>query len=130
MDKQDLKNLKRRYLIWFYKTSKESLDKIERKFTQIEIDNFILKEIKKQDKDKRLKIFIDDFQAYIQKKKQDGLSLKYKGKQLKSDYLFLRLKLEAVEKAIIKELGKRVLSEIKLLYETETTGRILKSTEH
>ena len=45
MDAKEIKNLKKRYLIWFYKTTKEALDKIERKFTQMEIDKFILKEL-------------------------------------------------------------------------------------
>ena len=29
MDRREVKNLKKRYLIWFYKSAKESLDKIE-----------------------------------------------------------------------------------------------------
>jgi len=130
MEKQDLKNLKRRYLVWLYKNNKEALDKIERKFSQLEIDQFLLEEIKKEDKDKRLNKFIDEFWAYIQKKEQNGLSLKYEGKNLKPEFQFLFLKLQAIEKAIIKELGKKVLAEIKLLYEMEMTERILKSTEH
>jgi hypothetical protein len=40
------------------------------------------------------------------------------------------LKLQAIEKAIAKELGKKALEEIKLLYEIEMTERILRSTEH
>ena len=130
MDKQDLKNLKRRYLVWLYKTNKEALDKVERKFSQLEIDDFILKEIKREDKARKLSSFIEDFQEYMRKKESDGLSLKYAGKDLKPDYQFLVLKLKAIEKAIIKELGKKVLDEIKLLYEMEMTERILKSTEH
>ncbi|MCX5706101.1 MAG: hypothetical protein NTW13_00240 [Candidatus Omnitrophica bacterium] len=39
-------------------------------------------------------------------------------------------KLQAIEKAIIKELGKKALDEIKLLYEIEMTERILRSPEH
>lgn len=130
MEKADLQNLKKRYLIWLYKTNKEALDRIERKFTQLEIDNFLLKEIKRQDKGKKLKSFIEDFQSYIQKKEAEGLSLKYENKELKPEYLFLAAKLKAVEKAIAKELGKKALEEIKLLYELEMTERILKSTEH
>jgi len=130
MEKQDLKNLKRRYLVWLYKNNKEALDKIERKFSQLEIDQFLLEEIKKEDKDKRLNKFIDEFWAYIQKKEQNGLSLKYEGKNLKPEFQFLFLKLQAIEKAIVRELGKKVLAEIKLLYEMEMTERILKSTEH
>ena len=130
MDKREAKNLKKRYLIWFYKTTKEELDKIERKFTQVDIDRFILKELRKEDKDESIESFIAQFEEYIQKKEQDGLALKFENNKLKSGYLFLALKLEAIEKAIVKELGKKALDEIKLLYEIETTERILRSTEH
>ena len=130
MNKLDSKNLKKRYLIWFYKTAKEALDKVERKFTQSEIDRFILKELKKNNKEKTVEEFIAQFEEYVQKKEQDGLSLKFENKKLKPHYAFLVLKLEAVEKAIIKELGKKALDEIKLLYEMEMIERILRSTEH
>ncbi len=130
MHKQDIKNLKKRYLIWFYKVTKDELDRIERKFTQAEIDRFILSELKAADKGNKLTKFIDDFSNYIQNKEKDGLSLKYTGKGLKPEYQFLSLKLEAIEKAIVKELGVKALKEIKALYEEEMTERILKSTEH
>ncbi len=130
MDKQDLKNLKKRYLVWFYKTTKEALDKIERKFSQAEIDRFILKELRKLDKKKEVESFISQFEEYIQKKEQEGANLKFENKGLKPHYLFLVLKLEAIEKAIQEELGKEALKEIKVLYEMEMTERILRSTEH
>lgn len=130
MKNSDLKNLKKRYLVWFYKANQEALDKIERKFTQVEIDRFILKELKRADKEKRVQSLIAQFQDYVQKKEEDGLKLKFEGKSLKAEYLFLVLKAEAIEKAIIKELGKKVLNEIKMLYEIEMTERILRSTEH
>ncbi|MFA5063111.1 MAG: hypothetical protein WC578_03485 [Candidatus Omnitrophota bacterium] len=130
MNKRDLKNLKKRYLIWFYKTSKEALDKVERKFSQVDIDRFILKELQASDKDKAVELLIAQFEAYIQKKEADGLDLKFENKKLKPDYLFLSWKLEAIEKAIVKELGKKGLEEIKLLYEVEMIERILRSTEH
>jgi len=130
MHKQDLKNLKKRYLVWFYKATKEALDKIERKFTQAEIDRLILKELKRLDKHKTVESFILQFEDYIQKKEQEGLNLKFENKKLKPHYLFLTWKLEGIEKAITKELGKEALQEIKLLYEMEMTERILRSTEH
>ncbi|MFA5410860.1 MAG: hypothetical protein WC321_03250 [Candidatus Omnitrophota bacterium] len=129
MDKQEIKNLKKRYLIWFYKTSKEALDKIERKFTQAEIDKFILKELRKQSKPE-LEKFILDFETYITDKEKAGQELKYENGKLKPDYQFLVFKLAAIEKAISKELGKKALDEIKALYEMEMAERILKSTEH
>ncbi|MGA2775729.1 MAG: hypothetical protein ABSE81_06715 [Candidatus Omnitrophota bacterium] len=130
MDTKEIKNLKKRYLLWFYKTVKETLDKIERKFTQLEIDKFILKEMKSKNKDKKCDKFIAEFEAYILNKEMDGIGLKFEGKQIKSDYAFLELKLKAIEKAIVKELGKKGLDDIKVLYEKEMTERILKSTEH
>ncbi|MDD2679710.1 MAG: hypothetical protein PHO03_02765 [Candidatus Omnitrophica bacterium] len=130
MNKQDLKNLKKRYLIWFYKTTKEALDKIERKFTQVDIDRFILKELKKADKEKTIAPFIAQFEDCIRRKEQEGFSLKFENKQPKPHYIFLVLKLQAIEKAIARELGKKALEEIKLLYELEMTERILRSTEH
>ncbi|MEK6728279.1 MAG: hypothetical protein AABY28_06400 [Candidatus Omnitrophota bacterium] len=130
MDKKDIKNLKRRYLIWLYKATKEALDKIERKFTQLDIDKFILKELKAKDKEKRAEKFIAEFQAHILSKEMDGIGLKYEGRQLKPGYYFLDLKLRTIEKTIAKELGKKTLEEIKALYEKEMTERILKNTEH
>lgn len=130
MGKEDFKNLKKRYLIWLYKTTKEELDRIERKFTQLEIDKFIIKELKAKDKEKRAQKQIAEFQAYILSKEMDGLELKFEDKQLKPQYYFLKLKLGAIEKAIQKECGKKGLGEIKALYEKEMTERILKSTEH
>lgn len=129
MEIQDTKNLKKRYLVWLYKTTKESLDKIERKFTQLEIDRIILGHLKKLDRQKRAGGFIFDFKTYISNKEREALSLKYEGKNLKSEYYFLALKLEAIETTIIQELGRRVLLEIKSLYENEMTERILKSRQ-
>lgn len=126
----DKKNLKKRYLVWLYKTTKESLDKIERKFTQLEIDRHILNFLKKLDKQKRAGGFIFDFKTYIANKERDGLNLKYEGKNIKLEHYFLDLKLSAIEKVIKQELGKKALAEIKSLYEQEMTERILKSREH
>ena len=128
MDKSDTRNLKKRYLIWCYKTVKEAFDRIERKFTQLEVDRFILKQLQKAKYASRIKRHILEFNSYINKKEKDGLSLKYEGKALKEDYLFLLLKLEAVERAITKELGRAGLKEIKSLYEEEMAERILKSS--
>ena len=130
MEELDIKNLKKRYLIWFYKTTKEALDKIDRKFTQADIDKFILDELKKEDKNKKLSFYIDEFDRYIQNKENNGLNLKYEFKGLKPQYEFLAFKLKAIEKAITKELGKSVLLEIKNAYEEEMTKRILQEREH
>jgi len=122
ISKADGKNLKRRYLVWFYKTLKEEVDKIARKFTQIEIDEFVLKQIRKESKKFKqdIKKEIKDFEKYIQGKKDTQRAVP----------LHLSLKLQAVEKAIVKELGKSALAEIKNLYKKEMTRRILESREH
>ncbi len=130
MDRKDIKNLKKRYLVWFYKSAKEGLDRVERKFTQVEVDRFILKELKRIDKNGQISAFVRQFEEYVAKKEQDGLGLKFENNALKPSYAFLIAKLRAVEKAILKELGKKGLEEIKFLYETEMTKRILRSTEH
>lgn len=130
MDKKDIKNLKKRYLVWFYKSAKEALDKVERKFTQGEIDKIILKELNKLDIVKVTEKFIQEFALYVQNKEKDGRALKYENGKIKPEILFLELRLEAIEKAIVKELGSPALAEIKALYEKEMTERILKSTEH
>jgi len=129
MNKKDESNLKKRYLIWLYKTTKEALDKIERKFTQTEIDHFILKELKKQDQNNEAAKFIAEFNVYIRNKEKDDLSLKFAGAKLKPAYQFLILKLNAVEKAIMKVLGKAALLKIKDAYEKEMTRRILEERQ-
>lgn len=129
MDRQDLKNLKKRYSLWLYKTTKEALDKIERKFTQIEIDKFILKKLNQLDKPKKAQEFIAKLEAYIQNKEKEGLSLKYENKELKPEYYFLLLKLKAIEKAIAIKLGKSDLRKIKKSYEEEMLRRIMEERQ-
>ncbi|MCX5696878.1 MAG: hypothetical protein NTU54_02725 [Candidatus Omnitrophica bacterium] len=125
MDKRDTKNLKKRYLSWLYKTTKEALDKIERKFTQLDIDRFLLKELKKEDKAKKALKLIAEFQAYILNKEIEALGSKYEGKDIKSECYFLEIKLKVIEKAIIKEIGHAGLDKIKDAYEEEMARRIL-----
>lgn len=136
MDNKDLKNLKKRYLIWLYKTTKEAFDKYERKFTQADIDRFLLVEMEKELKNaylpeekEQLEKYVNDFRDYIAEKQKACAVLKYKDKKIKPEFLFLDVKLEAIEKAISAEFGRRTLEEIKALYEKEMTERILKSTE-
>jgi hypothetical protein len=130
MSKQDVANLKRRYLVWFYKATKEALDKIDRKFTQVEIDRFLIKELKKSPDFKAVKKRVLEFEAYVATKVRDGQALKFKNGSLTPEYAFLELKLKAIEKAIKKEFGAKGLAEIKSLYEREMTERILRSIEH
>lgn len=137
MNKQDEKNLKKRYFIWLYKTAKEAFDKYERKFTQVDIDKDMLAEMEKEllgsylphEKD-ALQKYINDFQRYIEDKERACSELRGQGKKTNPEFIFSEIKLDAVEKVIVKELGRKGLEEIKSLYEKEMTGRILKSTEH
>jgi len=40
------RDLIRRYLLWFFKTTKESFERIERKTTQLMVDEYVLGRIK------------------------------------------------------------------------------------
>ena len=132
MDKKDEKNLKIRYLTWLYKTVKEAFDRYERKFTQIEIDGFVLREMEKELKGsympqekKSLEKLVNDFRLYIAEKEKACLKLKYKGKKIDPEFIFLDVKLNAIEKAIIKELGQEGLNKIKEAYHQEMIKRII-----
>lgn len=130
MEKNDLKNLKKRYLFWLYKTTKDSLDRIDRKFTQLDIDLELLKEIERQDRGNKTSRFIDEFSSYIKNKEKEGLRLKFKGKTKKPEYSFLVFKLNAIEKVILREFGNSGLIEIKSLYEKEMIRRIIESLDN
>jgi len=137
MDNQDNKNLKKRYFVWLYKTTKEAFDKYERKFTQTEIDKDILKEIENTlmgsylpHEKAELEKLVDKFQEYIAAKEKACLELKYQGLKTNPEFIFLDVKLNAIEKLIIKELGRKGLTEIKVLYEKEMLQRILRSVDH
>ena len=136
MNNQDLKNLKKRYFVWLYKGAKEIFDKFERKFTQIDIDQNILIEMEKEllgaylphEKD-ALQKQINDFQKYIENKEKACSELRDQGKKINPEFIFSEIKLNAIEKIIAKELGRKGLEEIKALYEKEMTERILKRLE-
>jgi len=137
MNKQDIKNLKKRYLVWLYMTTKEAFDRYERKFTQLEIDEFMLFEMEKELKGaylpgekNELEKYINDFREYIAEKEKACLKLKYKGKRIDPEFLFLDMKLEAIEKAIVNELGAKALDEIGAFYESEMTEKISRGTKH
>lgn len=137
MNNQDIKNLKKRYFIWLYKTTKEEFDKFERKFTQTDIDKDILAEMENvlmgsylPHEKVALEKLVNDFREYIAAKEKSCLELKYQGKKTNPDFIFLDVKLNAIEKIIVKELGRRALEEIKRLYEKEMARRILRGSEH
>ncbi len=131
MNATDRKNLKKRYLLWLYKSVKEEFDKIERKFTQLEVDKVLVAEMKALDKTNLATRFISDYQVYMRTKHDEGVKLKYRDAfALLPEYYFLEVKLKAVEKTIAKLLGQSTLRQIKALYERQMSERILRSTEH
>jgi len=136
---QSKKNLLRRYLLWCYKMTKEELERIDRKFTQLEVDSFALKELCKQLKPlkgQRREEFakkIDEFKDYMAKKEQNANAEKFDdltSKQLKPHYFYLTQRLAAIEKAIVSFLGRAELQKIQGLYDEEMIRRILESREH
>ncbi|MFA5429686.1 MAG: hypothetical protein WC329_00815 [Candidatus Omnitrophota bacterium] len=136
MDEKDVLSLKRRYLLWLYKTTKEAFDRYERKFTQLEIDKFILEEVSKEcrqaclsDEREAIGEQVEAMRVYVTEKENACLKLKYRGKKINPEYLFLDIKLQALEKAIVKEIGSEELRCIKNLYEREMSERILHSKE-
>ena len=137
MNNQDVKNLKKRYFVWLYKTTKEAFDKYERKFTQVDIDKDVLLEMENTlmgsylpHEKIELEKMVNNFQEYISAKEKACLELKYQGLRTNPEFIFLDVKLNVIEKLIAKELGKKALEEIKALYEKEMTLRILRGAEH
>jgi len=136
MKRRDTKNLKFRYLLWLYKTTKEEFDRIERKFTQLNIDKKIMRHMGEHFNSRNLKRknearkLIKGFKEYINKKEKDGRELKFDGRKLQPEYYHLSLKLEAIENTITEELGHCGLREIKALYEREMIRRIIEAQDH
>ena len=131
-------NLTRRYLIWCYKTTKEDLDRIDRYYTQLDVDAFLLKDLRrgkeyKRNKDQYYRDLVDDFEKYMQKKKDNVDQKKFKDtkcKEMTTEYLYLLNRFDAIESAIIHFLGEDELDKICALYEEEMTSRILTAREH
>ena len=126
MNKEDKKSLHKRYLFWLYKTTKDELDKIDRKFTQLDIDRDIEKILSsKEGISEQLK----EWKEYIIAKESDALKLKFANEgSVDPRYLFLSLKLEAIEHITKKMLGRRILLEFKKLYEDTSLRAIAQDT--
>mgnify|MGYP000120814297 CR=1 FL=1 len=131
-------NLTRRYLIWCYKTTKEELDRVDRYFTQLEVDRFMLEQLKGGEEyssgsSQEYQGLVDQFQAYMAKKEENVLKKKFQGQEqqdLDPKYLYLRNRFQTIEDAICSFFGKSELVRIQDLYEEEMTQRILKTREH
>ena len=135
----DEKNLIKRYLIWCYKTTKEEIDKIDRKFTQIVVDDVLLKELNrvKAPTDKKVKdqyvLKVEEFRKYKEAKEKTAQAQRYfdpTKKTFRPDYLYLKNRLRAIEKAVCHFFSAAELKNIKALYEEEMTSRILTAREH
>ena len=131
---QKEKHLLRRYLLWSYKTTKESLDRIDRYFTQLHVDHFIFKELKKvQSSHPAYLNLVNNFDKYRQEKEKNVLPKKFldaSKKTLEPNYQYLKERFSAIEKAIGHFLGEGELKKISALYEEEMTRRILEEKEH
>ncbi|MFH1359421.1 MAG: hypothetical protein ABIJ41_00095 [Candidatus Omnitrophota bacterium] len=135
----DEQGLIRRYLIWCYKTTKEDLDKIDRKFTQCAVDHFIIKEMEKAKKKIKKSTDINhyvrnlaQFKLYAankQKKADQEKFIDQKKSLLNPSYVYLKTRLNAIEKCIQVFLGKKELLKVKSYYEQEMTRRILSAKE-
>lgn len=121
------KNLTRRYLVWCYKSTKEELDRIDRKFTQLRVDDFLLEKLsaKAGNEKKALEGSITEFKEYISKKQESASAEKSTPK-----HIYLKNRLSAVEDAIKYFLGPQELTKIIAMYEDEMTVRILQAREH
>lgn len=133
------KNLILRYLLWCYKTTRESLERVDRKFTQLEVDYQVLDLLQEELKSSKGKESLSyeekvaEFKSYIARKEEGSAALKYQDvskKILTPDYWYLTNRLQALEKTVITLLGERELKKIRSLYEIEMTRRILEAREH
>ena len=118
------KNLIRRYLIWGYKTTKESFERIERKTTQLKVDEYISRKLNyKKVNNKDYQKLIHEFELYIKNKIKEK-------RTYHPQYLYLKNRLTAIEEAIKYFLGKKELTKIEKIYEQEFVERILKARDH
>lgn len=122
-----------RYLLWFYKVTKEALDRIDRQFTQLQVDHYVWQQLRKsKGQSAGLKKNLKAFREYIDKKEKSAQMAKFAGgsHKLNPEYQFLKSKLDVLEDAIVHFLGKKSLKEIKELYMSEMIQRILTARDH
>jgi hypothetical protein len=121
------RDLIRRYLIWAYKSTKESFDRLERKTTQLMADEYILSRLAKSprrqpDIEPQYSKLVGEFKEYIARKKSQPIDA--------AQHAYLRDRLNAVEVAIKDFLGAKELHQIHAAYEAEFTRRIWESKDH
>lgn len=133
------KSLYWRYLLWAYKTTRESFERIERKTTQLVVDESIHKHLQlgckvlSAKQMERYDQLLAEFVEYMAVKKADETKQKYLDgarRELNPDYVFLKARLHAIEATIVKMFGRRELVKIEKLFNDEFTSRILNAREH
>lgn len=131
LEKADLRMLSRRYLLWFYKATKDEVDKIERKFTQLEMDREIEKLLEKEAKllgaatSQGVAPHLKAWREYVFEKESEAQKLKFSDDgRIQPEYLFLHLKLKAVERVTTARFGRKTLCEFKKICETAAVKRI------
>lgn len=132
LEKTDCMLLSKRYLLWLYKTTKEELDKIERKFTQLEIDREIEKLLEKEAKllgaatREGVAPHLKAWREYVFEKESEAQKLKFGDDgQPQPEYLFLHLKLKVVERVATARFGRKAFHEFKEICEAAAVHRIV-----
>ncbi len=126
MNAHDQRSLYKRYLFWLYKTTKGELDKVDRKFTQLDIDRKIEKALNAK---KGISAQLKEWKEYIISKESEALKSKFSSDgSLDPGYRFLCLKLEAVEAITKKMFGARTLTEFKSFCEDAAMSLIAQDT--
>ncbi|MDP2653944.1 MAG: hypothetical protein Q8Q08_07935 [Candidatus Omnitrophota bacterium] len=136
---KEKKDLVRRYLLWCYKTTREDLERVDRKFTQLEADRRILTHL---DKNKtglagevaaKYRFKVEQFVKYIEDKEKGAVAQKFSDsarRSLQPEYLYLKNRFAAIEKTVVDLLGKGELRKMQELFEREFTRRILEARDH
>lgn len=125
----------RRYLLWCYKTTRETIERIDRKFTQLTVDKFVLGGLT-EDKNWGKSTMGSDIEAFIQyiKDKEDAALLEKYSDATKGivsgNYAYLTKRLQLIEKAIKHFCGSKALEQMDELFEREMTQRILQARDH
>jgi hypothetical protein len=134
-DADDVRSLQKRYLFWLYKTTKDELDRIDRKFTQLDIDRAMLDFFRGRAVGARdvvkggVDIFVREWQEYVTGKEADARKLRFDEKGgILASYYFLHLKLKAVLDLAQRRFGARAVRDFKRYYEEASMRLIAQDT--
>ena len=131
----DVGSLQKRYLFWLYKTTKDELDRIDRKFTQLDIDREML-DIFRHQADIApdvvrggLDALAREWKEYVAGKEADARKLRFddEGRVLAS-YYFLHLKLKGTLAIARRRFGANMFRYFKRLYEEASMRLIAQDT--